>query len=190
MGSILTEKGPRIIGRWFDKHLYVDGTIEYGQHGEFEWGYNQIQNTFASLLAGWCVQEATYTEGINVLAVGSGLVGWDSSFPTSFDYNRTTLIAEYFRKGITEGTDSYFINPADDSPSVTPTCKIEIVVLLDLAEANGDMREYGLFGGSANPASPGGKDTGMMVNWVAHSKITKDSSFQIERRIKILFGTL
>lgn len=187
MGSILTEKGPRVIGRWFDKHLYVDGTIEYGQHGEFEWGFNQIQNTFANLLAGYCVQEATYTAGINVLGIGHGLIAWDSSFPTSFDYNQATLIDEYFRKEITEGTDSYFIDPSDDSVSATPTPKIEIVVLLDLLDANGDMREFGLFGGDSLPGTP---NSGTMVNWIAHSKVTKDSSFQIERRIKILFGTL
>jgi hypothetical protein len=187
MRPILTEKVPRVIGRWFDKYLYVDGSVEFGQHGEFDWGFNQIQNTFANLLAGYCIQEATYTAGINVLGIGHGLVAWDTSFPTSFDYNQSNLIDEYFRKEISEGVDSFFIDPADDSPSVTPTPKIEIVVLLDLLDANGDMREFALFGGDADP---GIADSGTMVNWIPHSKVTKDSSFQIERRIKILFGTL
>lgn len=187
MSRIITEKCPIVVGRWFDTYRFIDGSTEFGQHGEFEWGFNQIQNTFANLLAGWCIQEPTYTAGINVMGIGHGLVAWDTSFPTSFDHNATTLEDEYFRKEITEGTDSYFISPVDNSASLVPTPKIEIVVLLETTEANGDMREFGLFGGDAIPAT---LDSGTMVNWIAHSKITKDSSFEIERRIRILFGTL
>jgi len=74
-------KGPRIIGRWFDTLKYTDGTVALGEHGEFEWGWNQIQNSFAALLAAWCRGETGY-DPINYMGVGSGLTAWDTTPPT------------------------------------------------------------------------------------------------------------
>jgi hypothetical protein len=186
MSRVVSENLSRVSGKWFDRILRKDGSVEFGQHGEFKWDSNQIQNTFMSLLAGFCIQEATFSAGINVLGVGHGDVAWDSTPPT-LSHSDTTLLDEFFRKELTEGTDSYFINPGTNAPSVTPTNKIEMTVLLDYAEANGALREFGLFGGDA---LPGTLDSGQMVNWVRHARIDKDSSMAIERKIRILFETL
>lgn len=184
--KVAFEKMSRVSGKWFDRIHRKDGSVEFGQHGEFEWSSNQIQNTFMNLLAGWCIQEATFSAGINALGVGHGLVAWDSSAPT-LSHSATTLEDEFFRKEIAEGTDSYFINPGTNAFSATPTNKIELSILLDYAEANGALREFGLFGGDAVPAT---LDSGSMVNWVYHARIDKDDSMAIERKIRILFETL
>ena len=175
---------PRIVGRWFDTYKYADGRTEPGEQGEFEWGWNQIQNSFATLLAAWCRGEATY-DRITYFAVGSGLVAWDTTPPTK-PYSDTTLTTEYFRKAVAQ-TDIVYLDPATDIPTGgTPDSKIEITVTLLTSEANGTLREFGLFGGTAS----GTTDSGQMVNWITHSKIDKDSSLEIERKIRIEFVTL
>lgn len=186
MSKVVSESLSRISGRWFDKIIRRNGSVEFGQHGEFTWGFNQIQNTFMTLLPGLCIQEATFPAGINVLAVGHGDVAWDTTPPT-LSHSDTTLLDEFFRKEIAEGTDSYFINPSTNLPSVTPTNKIELTVIIDYAEANGALREFGLFGGDADP---GVADSGQMVNWIHHARIDKDVTIAIERKIRILFETL
>jgi hypothetical protein len=184
--SIIEESLKNIQGRWFDTITYKDGRKELGQHGEFEWGFNQIQNPFMTLLAGFCLQEATFPAGINVMAVGHGDVAWDTTPPT-LSHSAIALEDEFFRKEIVEGIDSIFINPSTNLPSVTPTNKIELTVILDYLEANGALREFALFGGDA---LPGTLDSGRMVNWIYHSRIDKDDSMAIERKVRILFNTL
>ena len=175
---------PRIVGRWFDVLKYTDGRVEHGQHGEFEWGFNQIQNSFATLLAAWARGETGYYR-INYVGIGSGLVGWDTTPPTQ-SYNDTTLTTEYFRKAITQPTIVY-IDPSTDLPTGgVPSSKLEITITLLTSEANGTLREFGLFGGTAGIAL----DSGEMVNWIVHSRIDKDSSLEIERKIRLEFVTV
>jgi len=185
----LTEKfgsveGPRIVGRWFDKIKYSDGTVELGQHGEFEWGWNQIQNSFATLLAAWCRAEAGYGR-ISYLAVGAGQASWDVTPPTQ-PYAETTLNNETFRKTIDQA-NIVFIDPVTNaSTGGTPSSKLEITTTLLAAEANGTLREFGMFGGTAT----GVTDSGEMVNWIVHARIDKDSSMEIERKIRLEFVTV
>jgi len=172
---------PKIIGRWFDTYRYTDGRVVAGEHGEFEWGWNQIQNTFATLLAAWCRGESGY-DRITYLAVGSGQSSWDTTPPTK-SYDATTLETESFRKAVGQ-VDIVYLDPDTDIPTGgTPDAKIEITVTLLTSEANGTLREFGLFGGTATASA----DSGQMVNWISHSRIDKDSSFEIERKIRIEF---
>ena len=179
----LEEKGPRVVGRWFDTFRYADGTVEAGPHGEFDWGWNQIQNSFASLLSAWCRGETGY-DRINYMGIGSGLVAWDTTPPTQ-SYSQTTLTTEYFRKAVQQ-TDIVYIDPITNLPTGgTPSPKIEISVTLLSAEANGTLREFGLFGGTATSTL----DSGEMVNWIVHPRIDKDSSLEIDRRVRLEFET-
>lgn len=187
MSDIITEVfgGKRIgvIGRWFDTLRYVDGTVALGEHGEFDWGWNQIQNTFAKLLAAWCKEEAGYS-GISFMGVGSGLTAWDTTPPTKA-YSQTTLTTAYFRKAVGP-SDIVYIDPITDiSTGGVVSSKLEITVTLGTAEANGALREFGLFGGTATSTL----DTGEMVNWISHSRIDKDSSLEIERKVRFEFET-
>lgn len=173
-----------VVGRWFDLLKHPDGSTEPGEHGEFEWGKNQIQNVFATLLATWLRAEAGY-DRIGFMGIGSGLVSWDTT-PPAQPYSDTTLTTEYFRKAIPQ-VDIVYIDPITDIPTGgTPSSKVEITVDLLSAEANGTMREFGLFGGTATVAL----DSGEIVNWIVHSRIDKDSSLEIQRKVRIEFQTL
>ncbi len=179
------EKVPfSIVGRWRDVIRYKDGSSELGNSDGFEWKPNQIQNSFATLLAAWSRDEPGF-ERINFLALGTGLVGWDTT-PPAQPFTQTTLQTEAFRKAITQPSIE-FIDPITNiSTGGVPSSKIEIGVVIGLGEANGlSLREFGLFGGEATIAF----DSGSMVNWVTHARIDKDSSFEIDRTIRIEFVT-
>lgn len=182
--KIFTEIPMIAVGRWFDVYRYLDGTKKVGLQGEFEWGWNQIQNTFATLLAGLCSSDTTnFPNAINYIAVGEGLGAWDITPPT-IPYSDTTLTTETFRKAITPATDIGYLD-GSNNPSVSPTKKIEVTTTLLTSEANGDLREFGLFGGDATAST----DSGSLVNIVTHTLIVKDSSFEIQRKIRIEFQT-
>jgi len=171
------------IGRWQDVFMYRDGTKKILPEGEFEWGFNQIQNAFRTLLACWCRSESGYLR-IGFMGIGTGLVGWDTTPPTQ-SYDQATLEAEYYRLTIPQG-DIVFIDPVSGTPTGYPTNKIEITVNIGYSEANGTMREFGLFGGTATSAL----DSGEIVNWIVHDRIDKTSGFEIQRKVRIEFVTV
>jgi len=179
----------KLVGRWINKIRKV-GETEWQTHdeGEIDWGYNQIQNTFATLLASLCRDEhlaEPYHGRIAYMAIGSGLVGWDAS-PPAQPYANTTLTTEYFRKFIPQA-DIVFIDPITNiATGGVPSSKLEITVELLSVEANGTLREFGLFGGDGTISL----DSGDMVNWIVHSKIVKDSSLEIQRIVRLEFVTL
>lgn len=169
-----------IRGEWQDTLKYADGRKEV-RSGAFK--PNQIQNMFATLLATWCRGESGY-DRITYFAVGHGDVSWDTAPPTQ-PYSQTTLEDEYFRKAIPQG-DIVYVDPETGIPTGgTPSSKIEITVTLTSGEANGTLREFGLFGGTATAAL----DSGEIVNWVVHNRIDKDTSLEIERIVRIEFVT-
>lgn len=174
----------RVSGKWWDTLRYSDGRVVDGPEGSILWPSNQIQDMMASLLACLVKGEAGYSR-IGFMGIGHGLVGWDT-IPPTLDPTDTTLEDEFFRKTI-DLTDIYFIDPATNLPVgpgvITP--KIEINITLLAAEANGTLREFGLFGGTATAAL----DSGEIVNWVSHSRIDKDVTLEIQRRVRILFQT-
>jgi hypothetical protein len=177
-------KMPSIKGMWFDTFRYTDGRVLPGPSGSFEWKDNQIQNTFSKLLACWARAESGY-DRINYFAVGSGLVSWDTTPPTQ-SYNQTTLTTEYFRKAVPQA-DIIFIDPVTNLPTGgTPSRKLEITCTLSTSEGNGTLREFGLFGGTAT----GTLDSGEMVNWIVHYRIDKDSSLEIQRKVRLEFQAL
>lgn len=119
------------------------------------------------------------------MAVGSGITAWDTTPPTKA-YSQAALTTEYFRKAVAQ-TDIVYIDPSTDlSTGGVVSSKLEITVTLGTSEANGILREFGMFGGDATSTT----DSGQMVNWISHSRIDKDSSLEIERKIRFEFETL
>lgn len=176
-------KSIRISGKWNDILRYADGRVVEGGRGDMLWPSNQIQNVFANLLACWARGEAGYLQ-IGYMGIGHGLVAWDSVPPT-LDPASPVLEDEYFRKAVLPA-DIYFIDPSTNLPTGgVPSPKLEVSVTLLSAEANGTMREFGLFGGTAT----GALDSGEIVNWVWHPRIDKDASVEIQRRVRLLFQT-
>lgn len=172
-------------GEWQDTLIYKDGSdrVIILPDGEFVWGKNQIQNSFALLLGALLRDEPGYSR-IGFIGIGSGNASWDTVPPTK-SYSATTLNNEVFRKAIPQA-DIIFIDPDTDiSTGGVPSSKLEITYTLDTTEANYDLREFGLFGGEATASF----DTGSMVNWVSHTKIEKTSAFELNRRIRLTFDT-
>lgn len=170
-----------IVGRWQDQYFYQDGRVEWGQHGEFEWGFNQIQDTFTHLLTALCKRDPLYS-GITYLAVGAGEVSWDTTPPT-LDHTDTELTDETFRKTIAAGNIIWIDPITNVSTGGVPSNKIEITVTLGYTEANGSLREFGLFGGTATAT----ENSGEMVNWISHNLIAKDNTLELQRRIRLEF---
>jgi hypothetical protein len=171
----------KIIGRWQDTFKYTDGRMVVRPEQYVEWEFNQIQNSFLSLLAAWCRAESGYAR-IGFMGIGSGLVGWDTT-PPSKPYSQSQLTTEYYRLTIPQG-DIVFIDPSTNVPTGgTPSSKIEVTVSIGTGDANGTMREFGLFGGQATSSL----DSGSMVNWVIHDRIDKDASFELQRKVRIEF---
>jgi len=170
-----------VHGEWQDTIRYKDGRPDEVRKGPIK--PNQIQNSFSDLLAAWCRGEVGY-DRIAYMGIGHGLVSWDSATPPQ-PYSETTLEDEYFRKAIPQA-DIVYVDPVTGVPTGgVPSSKIEITVTLGTSEANGTMREFGLFGGTATATF----DTGEMVNWVIHDRIDKDTSLEIERIVRIEFVT-
>jgi hypothetical protein len=117
------------------------------------------------------------------MGIGTGLPGWDTTPPVQ-SYDQSTLEAEYYRLTIPQG-EIIFIDPITGSPAGSPTNKLEITVIIGYSAANGTMREFGLFGGTATSTL----DTGEMVNWIVHDRIDKTSGFEIQRKVRIEFVT-
>lgn len=180
-----SERVPFVIqGEWFDTFRYLDGRVDAGPHGEFKWRPNQVQNSFATLLAAWARAEPGYNR-ISHMALGTGLVSWDSVAPAQ-PYGQSQLTTEAFRKAIPQ-VDVVFIDPNTNLPTGgVPSNKLRISSIVAGGEANGlSLREFGLFGGPASLVFGSGE----MVNWVTHSRIDKDSSFEIDRTVRLLFVT-
>lgn len=172
-----------VIGRWQDVLTYKDGSKKVLPEKKFEWGWNQIQNIFRTLLACWCRAESGYGR-IGFMGIGTGLPGWDTTPPTQ-SYDQTTLQAEYYRLTIPQG-DILFVDPISSDPTGYPTNKLEITVNIGSGDANGTMREFGLFGGTATSTL----DSGEIVNWIVHDRIDKTSGFDIQRKVRIEFVTM
>jgi len=166
----------RMIGAWRDR-IYKHGRLVK----DTGWVPNQVQNTNAILLASLCKNRSGY-DGFQYFALGEGLASWDSS-PPSQPYSDTTLTSEVFRKSIPVPTIT-FRHPITGALSATQTNVIQVDVTIGTGEANGyALREFAVFGGNATVVV----DSGLMVDWITHARIDKNSSISIDRSVKFTY---
>lgn len=119
--------------------------------------------------------------GLQYFAVGSGSSSWQNENLPSPEASDVKLLNETFRKTITAG-DVTFIDSANEESS-TPTNRLQIKVTFNENEANGELRELGIFGGNATAT----KDSGYMLNRKIHALIYKTSGMKLERIIRFTF---
>lgn len=173
--SIYYEKtGNRPVGEVTDRLISaVDGSLIK------EAVYNNlVVDNCSVLIAGLMMGSLT---GVNYFAVGSGSPSWkDESMPDP-SVSDSKLLSELFRKPITKD-DMWFIDDNNDKSNV-PTNRIEIKVTFMESEANGALRELGLFGGTASSV----KNSGYMINRKIHPLIYKTSGMRLERIIRFTF---
>lgn len=170
----------RPIGIWQDEYVYSDGRVEYSG-----WKKNQIQDTQSTLVA--MLMKTTRAgsnaafSGAEYFAVGEGDVSWDLSAPTK-SYSQSTLESEIWRSSIDSGTQVFYVDPDTFAVSGSPTRALQFNLVIP-STVVGDLREFGLFGGTATLAA----DSGYMVNWISHDVINKDTTMQINRTLRIVW---
>lgn len=168
------EKGG-IVGLFTDTIRHADGRVEVIE------GRNTIVENIGKLIA--CLMKGqTGYGGVKYWAVGTGSTLWDVSNPPTASTTDTKCVSELFRKAINP-TDITFVDSAG-TPTETVTNSIQITVTFTEDEANGQWREFSIFGGNATAT----KDSGLALNHKTHGLIVKTSSMTIERKIRFIFN--
>ena len=157
-----------------DKITYPDGTQKVIEH------INTVVDDCSRLIASLMKGQAGMT-GITYWAVGSGAGNWDNNNPPEPVVGDTKLLNETFRKAIS-ASDITFLD-SSDKPTTSVTNKLQISVTFTETEANGELREFGLFGGKATAT----RNSGIMINRKTHGLIYKTSGMRLERIIRIVF---
>ena len=179
----------KIVGRYRDTLKWVDriGSERVEDRG---WAYNQIQDSALGLIVERIIggDEASGTvfnnfNPIRFMGVCSGDVSWDND-PSNVTkpVTQTTLTTETHRFALAPD-DFKFLN-ATTGAELNPQAlrrRFKATIILGSNDANGDLREFGLFGGDATATL----DSGVMFNWITHPLISKDQDLVIERVVDI-----
>lgn len=166
----------KITGEVTDYFIYPDGKRVLVREPD----HNIIVATCSVLLASLIKGEAGFL-GATYWAVGSGSELWPDNPPQSPVTTATKLTVETYRKAINPAT-IIFLDPLNVE-SLVPTRKIEITLVFDNNEANGPLREFGLFGGLASATA----DSGLMINHKIHPLLYKTDIVQLERILRLSF---
>lgn len=157
-----------------DVITHLDGTKEVRQY------YNTVVDDCSKLIASLMKGQAGH-KGVAFWAVGSGVGTWDNANPPSPLITDTKLFNETFRKAILPENITFL--GAGDVPTASITNKIQVKVTFTESESNGELREFGLYGGTATIT----KDSGLMINRKTHGLIYKTTGMTLERTINIVF---
>jgi len=181
----------RMIGQFKDtlRWTSLTGSEKIEERG---WSFNQIQDSALNLITGRIlgIDEATSglfsdTNPIRFMAIGSGDSSWDAD-PNNVvkPVGQLALQSEFTRLALT-ADDCLFLDGqgAELSPQVLSP-RFKFSKTLGANDANGDLREFGLFGGDADLTA----DSGIIFNWITHPLIQKDASLVIERVVDIQFS--
>jgi hypothetical protein len=153
-----------------------------GQEFEMPVGYNLVVDSCSKLIASLLKTQSGY-QGLKYWEVGSGQSSWVDSAPPSPVSGDTGLNNPLYRKAI-QSTDMSFID-ANSNVVTGPTNRIQVVVTFGSTEANGYLREFGLFGGDSSCTSTLG--TGIMINRKTHGVIYKTSGISLTRTLRLSF---
>lgn len=164
-----------IVGLFTDTIRHQDGRVEVIK------GQNTIVQNIGKLIASLMKGQSGYN-GVKYWAVGAGSTQWDVVNPPQAEVTDTKCVAEIFRKAITSD-DITFVD-ASGEPTTTVTNSIQITVTFTENEANGQWREFSIFGGNATAT----KDSGLALNHKNHGLIVKTNTMTIERKIRFIFN--
>ena len=172
-------------GYWFDliTNVLTGEVVEIGHD------FNLIVDSIGRLAAAR-FRGGTDFGGLQMWAVGFGQPSWDvrweGGFPPTTDPSATRLVNEIGRLPLSiAGSDSYMTfvdqngNPADGL-----TNRLLVRRQFGRDDANGDWREFALFGGNATLH----RDSGIMINHKIHRIITKTPDMTVERNIIFTFN--
>jgi len=169
------KRNGKFTGEVLDYAVYPDGRKELIRHD-----YNIIVDNCSVLIACLFKKLPTHS-GILYWALGSGSDSWPDDNPPDPLASDNVLLNETFRKEV--GYSDIIFLDGDNEESLTPTRKIQVTSTFLYNEANGKLREFGLFGGDATEI----KDSGLMINRKTHPIIVKTTGLQLERILRITF---
>lgn len=165
---------PRRHWEVIDTIINSDGSKETRNY--FNTVVNDCSRVIASLMKGH-----KGFSGITYWAVGSGEPLWNNENPPTPSIDDAKLTNETFRKLIPP-ENIVFLNSANEVVEEV-TNKLQITIDFNEGEANGELREFGLYGGDAKDT----KGSGIMVNHKIHPLIYKTSGMKLQRIIRITF---
>lgn len=142
------------------------------------WHKNVITADNKKLIAALNAGQAGYS-GITYLAVGEGEDDWDVNGTPSPAASTQQLVSELARKAVT----IHYINAANNQVGDI-TNRLSVSAIFGANEANGNHREYALFGGDATATA----DSGIMINYETHTKIEKDSTRESRLTVRITYS--
>jgi hypothetical protein len=145
-------------------------------------GHNLVVDACSKLIASLLKGQSGYG-GLKYWEVGSGQSSWVDSAPPTPVSGDVGLNNPLYRKAI-QATDMSFID-ANSVVVTGPTNRIQVVVTFGSTEANGYLREFGLFGGDSTCTSTLG--TGIMINRKTHGVIYKTSGISLTRTLRLTF---
>lgn len=158
-----------------DRIIYADGREEVREY------VNTVVDNCSKLIACLMKAQSGYA-GATYWAVGSGLNTWDNATPPAPATTDIKLTTETFRKAIVPSTDIKFLD-SNNAETASITNKIQIKVTFTETEANGELREFALYGGNASATA----NSGLMINRKTHGLIYKTSGMKLERTIRLVF---
>lgn len=163
-----------------------DGTVVEGKAGDevkLQKGYNTVVDNASKLIAA-LIKRHTGHAGALFWEVGSGDVSWSDANPPSPAKSDFKLLNPTFRKAI-QLADIVFID-GSNNVTATVTNRIQITVKFLSNEANGPLREFGIFGGGAD-AVAGTLGSGLMINRKTHGIIYKTDTIELTRVLRFTF---
>lgn len=182
------------IGQITDKVTFLEsGTFDVmpgmtveaiaGQEIVLPVGYNTVVDNASRLIAALIKRQPNFN-GAMFWEVGSGDASWNDASPPNPAKSDVKLATPLFRKAIQLG-DMSFID-ANNNVTTAVTNRIQIVVKFLANEANGPLREFGIFGGGTD-AVVGTLGSGLMINRKTHGIIYKTSAMELERTLRFTF---
>lgn len=164
----------------------ADGTTIEGKAGDvvnLGIGYNTVVDNASKLIAALIKRHTGYA-GALFWEVGSGDASWNDTAPPSPAKADFKLLTPTFRKAI-QLADISFIDNAN-AVTATVTNRIQIKVKFLFNEANGPLREFGIFGGGTD-CVVGTLGSGLMINRKTHGLIFKTDTVELERVLRFTF---
>ena len=151
------------------------------------WHENLVVNAFAILLAALCLPGRTPNyNGITYMALGQGSSSWDTGGTPAPSATDTVLVSEIARNPVTVQD----ITSGGAVVTTGPTGNLLCTGVFSVGQGNGQIREFGLFGGvAATGFTMAQANQGSMVDHITHAILSKPSNqdFVLTRQVQLIF---
>jgi hypothetical protein len=164
MKETINKSGFKLKGKLIDIAQYPNGTEKILQETN-----NLVVDMGLCFIIG--VLGGLEDFGILTMQVGEGLPEWDIELPSP-EEDDTELVSPIHEKAVVK----HYWDEVEGEFTLVPTPILDVRVTFYADEANGDLRELALRGGTTGE---------VMYNYIIHEKIVKTSDFNLLRIIRI-----